>query len=58
MLIRKILMYVGNPEELQRRQELLELYKPTLWRETAWQVAQIFYGDTASQAFVRDAEQG
>jgi hypothetical protein len=52
MLIQKIFMYVRNPDELQRRQKLLELYRPATWRETASQVAQIFYGDIAKDVFM------
>jgi glycosyltransferase involved in cell wall biosynthesis len=52
MLAEKILLYITNPEELQKREKLLASYRPTSWRETARQVAQIFYGDMAEYIFM------
>jgi hypothetical protein len=57
-LAAKILKYVTNSEELRRREILLTSYRPILWRETSWQVARVFYGDTGKEMFVTDAQQG
>jgi glycosyltransferase involved in cell wall biosynthesis len=56
-LAAKILKYVTNPEELQRRETLLSSYRPASWRETSWQVARVFYGDTAKDIFMAGAHQ-
>lgn len=54
-LASKILKYVTNPEELRRRENLLTSYRPTSWRETSWQVARVFYGDSAKDLFMTEA---
>ncbi|MBI4635696.1 MAG: glycosyltransferase [Candidatus Rokubacteria bacterium] len=51
MLAEKILGYVLNPAELEGRVALLASYRPASWRDTARQVAEVFYGDAATRVF-------
>jgi glycosyltransferase involved in cell wall biosynthesis len=57
-LTAKILEYVSDSEQLRRREAALRSYNPTSWRETAWQVACVFYGEAAKDIFIAESKKG